>query len=97
MNGQQKLPIIVFRNNLARYLVILADVVLSQQNIFEFRKNFVLYLHDILCCNVILLRNVLSLFFVEDTINKHMLVNCRQALVFIELLHKVLADVSHLK
>jgi hypothetical protein len=26
-----------------------------------------------------------------------MLVNCRQALVFIELLHKVLADVSHLK
>jgi len=76
MNGQQKLPIIVFRNNLTRYLVVLADVVLSQKNVLELRKNFVLYLRDILCCNVVLLCNVLSLFFVEDSINEHMLVNC---------------------
>lgn len=60
----------------ARYLVELADVVLIQKDVFELRKDFVLYLHDILCCNVVLLCYVLSLLFVEDSINEHMLVNC---------------------
>lgn len=74
--GNKSCPYLFLENNLARYLVVFTDVVLIQQNVFELRKNFVLNLHDILCCNVVLLCNVLSLFFVENSINEHMLVNC---------------------